>query len=63
MVRGGWVRVHPRPEFRLKGYCQQLKADEDFAKESRYNIWYYGDAPEEEEEDDRRGRKGKGGRR
>jgi staphylococcal nuclease domain-containing protein 1 len=55
LVRGGWVRLLDRPEFKLKGYVAELRADEEHAKNGRFNVWEYGDVSDEEEEDARPG--------
>mmetsp|Transcript_16881 Transcript_16881/g.32960 ORF Transcript_16881/g.32960 Transcript_16881/m.32960 type:complete len:911 (-) Transcript_16881:240-2972(-) len=52
LLREGWCRIVERPEFKLKGLVNELRKDEDSAKQSRFNIWEYGDVSDEEEEEE-----------
>lgn len=48
LLRTGWVRVHQRPEFRLKAFAQALMPHQQYAMRGHYNIWEYGDVSDEE---------------
>jgi staphylococcal nuclease domain-containing protein 1 len=51
MARDGWCRVLEKPESRrLVDYCKSLKADENIAKQTKLNIWEYGNVSDDEEE-------------
>jgi staphylococcal nuclease domain-containing protein 1 len=51
LLRGGWVRLLERPEYKLKPYVEALRDDEEYAKNTRLNVWEYGDVSDEDEED------------
>jgi len=59
LIREGWARVLDRPLPKLKSYCQKLKSDEMIAKNSRKNIWEYGDVSDDDDEDEGRGETGR----
>lgn len=54
MLRDGWVRLHEKPEWKLKSMVTELKKDEEIAKDARLNIWEYGDVSDDEDEEDAR---------
>jgi len=63
MLRDGLVRLANRPPPRLRKLVDEMRADEEYAKDQHFNLWEYGVVSDDEEEEPRGGArpKSKGG--
>jgi len=49
LLRDGWAKVQGRPDNRIKRFIDDLKQEEQYAKDHHYNLFEYGDVSDEEE--------------